>query len=301
MAIAAGMAVWCAVALVREARDGRALRRRVSALWGGGLGRYGGPDRYGGGDGARPRSCHRTGDRFRWRGRGTAAQGEARTKGECKGEGRRDNGPKGEGRPDSGPKAWLGSLGAAAFVAILVGGVAGAMAGLAVGFGAHRWLARQRGADAARLAAAEVRAELAPAGDLLAACLAAGAGPRESAEAVGRSLDGPVAERLRQVAAELRLGGEPALVWPRLAALPGAEGLARCMERAGISGVPAVESASRIAAELRAEQARAAITWARRAGVLVTLPLAACFLPAFLTLGVAPVLIGLAGELLGRN
>ncbi|MGP8300141.1 type II secretion system F family protein [Streptomyces inhibens] len=301
MAIATGMAVRCAVALVREARDGRTVRRRVSALWGGGLGRYGGPDRYGGGDGTRPRSCHRTGDRFRWRRRGTAARGEARTEGECKGEGRRDNGPKGEGRRDGGPKAWLGSLGAAAFVAILVGGVAGAMTGLAVGFGAHRWLARQRGADAARLAAAEVRAELAPAGDLLAACLAAGAGPRESAEAVGRSLDGPVAERLRQVAAELRLGGEPALVWPRLAALPGAEGLARCMERAGISGVPAVESASRIAAELRAEQARAAITRARRAGVLVTLPLAACFLPAFLTLGVAPVLIGLAGELLGRN
>lgn len=103
------------------------------------------------------------------------------------------------------------------------------------------------------------------------------------------------------MAAELRLGGEPAVVWPRLAALPGAEGLARCMERAGISGVPAVESASRIAAELRAEQARAATARARRAGVLVTLPLSACFLPAFLALGVAPVLIGLAGGLLGRN
>ncbi|MGW7573004.1 type II secretion system F family protein [Streptomyces sp. NPDC054765] len=177
----------------------------------------------------------------------------------------------------------------------------GVLAGLAVGYGAHRRLAHQRSAEAARLAAAEVGAALAPAGDLLAACLAAGAGPRESAEAVGRSLDGPVAERLRQVAAELRLGGEPAVVWPRLAALPGAEGLARCMERAGISGVPAVESASRTAAELRAEQARAATARARRAGVLVTLPLSVCFLPAFLALGVAPVLIGLASGLLGRN
>ncbi|MCZ1008487.1 type II secretion system F family protein [Streptomyces lydicus] len=184
---------------------------------------------------------------------------------------------------------------------ILIGGVTGVLAGFAVGYGAHRRLARQRDAEAARSADAEVRAALAPAGDLLAACLAAGAGPRESAEAVGRSLDGPVAERLRQVAAELRLGGEPAVVWPRLAALPGAEGLARCMERAGISGVPAVESATRVAAELRAEQARAATARARRAGVLVTLPLSACFLPAFLALGVAPVLIGLAGGLLGRN
>ncbi|MFJ9848880.1 type II secretion system F family protein [Streptomyces sp. NPDC101150] len=175
------------------------------------------------------------------------------------------------------------------------------MAGLAVGCGARLWLARQRAAEAGRLAEAAVRAELAPAADLLAATLAAGAGPRESAEVVGRSLDGAVAERLRQVAAELRLGAEPALVWPRLAALPGAEGLARCLERAGISGVPAVESVARIAAELRAEHGRAVAARARRAGVLVTLPLSACFLPAFLILGVAPVLIGLAGGLLGRN
>ncbi|MFJ6748304.1 MULTISPECIES: type II secretion system F family protein [unclassified Streptomyces] len=196
---------------------------------------------------------------------------------------------------------WGGPLGAAGFVAIVVGGVAGVVVGLAVAFGAHRWLAHQRLAEGRRMAEVEVRAELAPAGDLLAACLAAGAGPREAAEAVGRSLDGTVAERLRHVAAELRLGGEPARAWRRLAALPGAEGLARCMERAGISGVPAVESASLIAAELRAESGRAAAARARRAGVLVTLPLSACFLPAFLTLGVAPVLMGLAGGLLERN
>ncbi|MFG2893880.1 type II secretion system F family protein [Streptomyces sp. NPDC048248] len=184
---------------------------------------------------------------------------------------------------------------------ILVDGAPGLLMGLAVGFGAHAWIVRQRVGDSARLAKARVEADLAPVGDLLAACLAAGAGPRESAEAVGRSLDGPVAARLRHVAAELRLGGEPATVWGRLADLPGAEALARSMERAGISGVPAVEAVSRIAAELRAERGRAAAQRARRAGVLVTLPLSACFLPAFLTLGVAPVLIGLAGGLLGRN
>ncbi|GAU67798.1 hypothetical protein SSP35_05_03650 [Streptomyces sp. NBRC 110611] len=177
----------------------------------------------------------------------------------------------------------------------------GVLAGFAVGLGAYRWLRRQQQAETARLTAERIRAELAPAGDLLAACLAAGAGPREAAEAVGRALDGPVAERLRQVAAELRLGGDPAVVWPRLAALPGAEGLARCMERAATAGVPAGEPVSRIAAELRAEQARTVAARARRAGVLVTLPLTACFLPAFLLLGLVPVLIGLAGALLGRG
>ncbi|WP_343236458.1 type II secretion system F family protein [Streptomyces sp. NEAU-S7GS2] len=272
MAVVAMTAVLCAVALVREAHRGRAARKRISAVWGAGQDRRG-KDRAGSGTGSFARA--------RWRRRTT---------------------PEKDGAPRNGrPWEWAGPLGAAGLVVILVGGMAGVLAGLAVGYAAHRYLARQRGAEAVRSAAAEVRAELAPAGDLLAACLAAGAGPRESAEAVGRSLDGPVAERLRQVAAELRLGGEPAVVWPRLAALPGAEGLGRSMERAGISGVPAVESVSRIAAELRAEQARAATAQARRAGVLVTLPLSACFLPAFLTLGVAPVLIGLASGLLGRN
>ncbi|MFE2226397.1 type II secretion system F family protein [Streptomyces kronopolitis] len=269
MTVAAMTAMLCAAALLREARRGRAARRRVSALWAAAR-----PDRHGV-DGARPGAPARA----PWRRRAAAAKDAA------------------HGRPSE----WAGPAGAAVLMFILVGGAGGALAGLAVGWGAHRALARRRGAESARRVAAEVRAALAPAGDLLAACLAAGAGPRESAEAVGRSLDGPVAERLRQVAAELRLGGEPAAVWPRLAELPGAEGLARCMERAGISGVPAVESASRTAAELRAEQARSAVARARRAGVLVTVPLSACFLPAFLVLGVTPVLIGLASGLLGRN
>ncbi|MEU3714339.1 type II secretion system F family protein [Streptomyces catenulae] len=192
-------------------------------------------------------------------------------------------------------------LGVACFVLLLVDGAPGMVMGVAAGYAAHRWQLRQRAADADRAARYAVRAELAPAGDLLAACLAAGAGPREAAEAVGRALDGAVGKRLRSVAAELRLGGEPALVWQRLAELPGAEGLARCMARAGISGAPAVDTVARLAAELRAEAARSTAARARRAGVLVTLPLAACFLPAFLTLGVAPVLMGLAGGLLGQR
>lgn len=267
MAVSAVLGALCTSAWVRKAHRRRNVRKRAPAILG------------------MPRPTRRimpTG----WRGGGrTTKEGTAK-----------EGGPRADGL-----KAWVGPLGAAGFVAILVGGVAGVVAGLAAGFGAHRWLARQRAAEAGRLERAAVRTELAPAGDLMAACLAAGAGPREAAEAVGRSLDGVVAERLRHVAAELRLGGEPAAVWARLAALPGAEGLARCMERAGISGVPAVESVSRIAAELRAEWGRAAAARARRAGVLVTLPLSACFLPAFLTLGVAPVLIGLASGLLGRN
>ncbi|EST38885.1 hypothetical protein N566_05105, partial [Streptomycetaceae bacterium MP113-05] len=99
-------------------------------------------------------------------------------------------------------------------------------------------------------------------------------------------------------AAELRLGAEPSAVWGRFGALPGCDGLARCMERAGTAGVPPVQAVTRVAAECRARRARAASARARRVAVLVTGPLGLCFLPAFLALGVAPVVLGLARSLL---
>ncbi|WP_324607975.1 type II secretion system F family protein [Streptomyces rimosus] len=186
-------------------------------------------------------------------------------------------------------------------MAILVGGAVGVVIGLAVAYGVVLRRRRTKVLAARRAAEAGLRSALAPAADLLAACLAAGAGPREAADAVGRSVDGTVGVQLRRVAAELRLGAEPTAAWQRFGALPGARDLARCMERAGISGAPAVEGVSRIAAGLRASAHRTAAERARRAGVLVTLPLAACFLPAFLAIGVVPVLIGLAEGLMAHN
>jgi hypothetical protein len=55
---------------------------------------------------------------------------------------------------------------------------------------------------------------------------------------------------------------------------------------------------SRLAAEVRAERRSAAEQAARRVGVLAVAPLGLCFLPAFLLLGVVPVVVGLAGPLL---
>jgi pilus assembly protein TadC len=116
---------------------------------------------------------------------------------------------------------------------------------------------------------------------------------------VGSSLGGPVGHRLTRAAAELRLGTEPAEAWGRLGTFPGARGLAVCLERAQASGVPAVEPMTRLAAQWRAEQARDGTARARRAGVLATAPLGLCFLPAFLAVGVTPVLLGLAARLMG--
>ncbi|MGW3950840.1 type II secretion system F family protein [Streptomyces sp. NPDC004752] len=192
-------------------------------------------------------------------------------------------------------RRWLPWAGAVCAGWVLVGGVAGAAVGLGVGAALWRWRRRQRAADRAGEAdAAEVARQLPLAADLLAACIAAGARPAIAAQAVGEALAGPVGEGLARGAAEVRLGGEPAEAWRRLAVLPGARPLARLLERADESGLPAAGPAARLAADARAQWARTATARARRAAVMVTAPVGLCFLPAFITVGVVPVVIGLA-------
>ncbi|MFD5203374.1 type II secretion system F family protein [Streptomyces sp. NPDC058375] len=186
---------------------------------------------------------------------------------------------------------------------ILVGGVAGCALGAAAAYGTWRWQrvrprSRPGGGHPER---AVIAGQLPLAADLLAACIAVGAGPREAAEEVGRSIGGPVGDRLARTAAEIRLGGEPAEAWGRFGEIPGAGPLARCLRRAGATGAPAAEPAARLAESMRAERAAAAVARAQRAGVLITAPVGLCFLPAFLAVGVAPVIIGLAGDLLATG
>ncbi|MFB7409248.1 type II secretion system F family protein [Streptomyces sp. NPDC056202] len=206
------------------------------------------------------------------------------------------------GRPSNGlyglPR-WAGfgvaPLGAAGLGWVLFGVFGGLVAAALVAAAVRRGAA---GRAAPTEAEDDAVRHLPLAADLLAACASAGAGPGEAAEAVGRSLGGALGERLSRTAAELRLGGEPAEVWRRFGAIPGASGLARCMERAGSSGAPAAEAVARHATALRSAGARTAAARARRAQVLISGPVGLCFLPAFLAVGVAPVVIGLATGLL---
>ncbi len=197
-------------------------------------------------------------------------------------------------------RRWLPMVGVACAVWLLVGGVAGAVAGLVAAVGLWRWRLRQAAAGTeADSDAREAARQLPLAADLLAACIAAGAGPVVAAQAVGEALGGPVGEGLARGAAEVRLGGEPGEAWRRLASTPGAGTLARLLERAGVSGLPAAGPVARLAADARAGWTREATARARRAAVMVAAPVGLCFLPAFIAVGVLPVVIGLAGGALG--
>nr|WP_203615095.1 type II secretion system F family protein [Streptomyces sp. SID13726] len=197
-------------------------------------------------------------------------------------------------------RRWLPLAGVGCAGWVLVGGVVGVLVGLVVAAGLWKWRLRQTaGAGVREADAREAARQLPLAADLLAACIAAGAGPVIAAQAVGEALGGPVGEGLARGAAEVRLGGEPGEAWRRLASTPGAGALARLLERAGVSGLPAAGPVAGLAADARADWGRAATERARRAAVLVTAPVGLCFLPAFIAVGVLPIVIGLAGGVLG--
>ncbi|WP_309505969.1 type II secretion system F family protein [Streptomyces pyxinicus] len=199
-------------------------------------------------------------------------------------------------------RRWLPVAGAACGAWVLAGGVGGVLLGIGAGAVLWWWRERQALTGAAPVAdAARAARQLPLAADLLAACVAAGAGPVIAAQAVGEALDGPVGKALARGAAELRLGGVPADAWRRLAELPGARALARLLARAGESGLPAAGPVARLASDARAEWTRTATARARRAAVLISAPVGLCFLPAFIAIGVLPVVIGLAGAATGRR
>ncbi|MEU9643533.1 type II secretion system F family protein [Streptomyces sp. NPDC048188] len=200
-------------------------------------------------------------------------------------------------------RPWLPLVGTVGAGWALIGGVAGVLVGLVGAVALRRWSARRSaaGASASEAAAVAAARQLPLAADLLAACITAGAGPVTAARAVGEALGGPVGDALGRGAAEVRLGGEPDGAWRGLAAVPGAAPLARLLERSEVSGLPAAGPAARLAAQARADWARTTTARARRAAVMVTAPVGLCFLPAFIAVGVLPVVIGLAGGVLGHG
>ncbi|GAB3006182.1 type II secretion system F family protein [Amycolatopsis acidiphila] len=133
--------------------------------------------------------------------------------------------------------------------------------------------------------------------DLFAACLRAGLPVPAAISAVTDGLVGPEADALRATAGLLSLGAGPAEAWAPARAGPGTAELARAAQRTARSGSALAAVAEELAVQLRTSMADKAEAKAQRAGVLIAGPLALCFLPAFLCLGVVPVVIGLAGRL----
>ncbi|WP_236796292.1 type II secretion system F family protein [Amycolatopsis sp. GM8] len=133
--------------------------------------------------------------------------------------------------------------------------------------------------------------------DLFAACLRAGLPVPAAISAVIDGQAGREADALRATAGLLSLGAGPAEAWAPARAGPGTAELARAAQRTARSGTALAAVAEELAVDLRLSMTDKAEAAAQRAGVLIAGPLALCFLPAFLCLGVVPVVVGLATRL----
>jgi pilus assembly protein TadC len=159
------------------------------------------------------------------------------------------------------------------------------------------WLRRLEPASARRRRR-RLAEDLPTAADLLAACLQAGSAPADAAAVVASAIGGPLAEELAAVVAVLRLGGDLADSWSRLAAEPTLLPLARTWARAVDTGAPLAAAMAQLADEQREETRWRAEAAARRAAITATAPLGLCFLPAFVLIGVVPAIAAIAAGLL---
>lgn len=179
---------------------------------------------------------------------------------------------------------------------VLVGGRAGPPAALVAALVTWTVIGRAETPDVRRRREA-VRRDLPHVVDLFAATLRAGAAPADGIALVCAALPGPAADRLAGVAARLALGLDPGQVWSALADDPHLGRLGRTLARAHTSGAPVVAAVERLADDL-ARSARADTEeLARAVGVKAALPLGLCLLPAFVLIGIVPLVVALLATL----
>jgi len=209
--------------------------------------------------------------------------------------------PTGTGLP---PVAVAVAVAASAVLAgVMVGGWPGiAAAPLAAG---AAWLVLQLPRVKAGVRPPEPRS-VAFVVDLLAGALAAGLPPELAIEGIAAAVTEHGSDTLRRaveplgrVGRLLQLGSEPAAAWATLYPVPGYAPVADSGRRCATSGARLASALAGVADDLRARRQTEALARAERVGVWSLLPLGLCFLPAFVCLGVIPVILGVAGEVFG--
>jgi Flp pilus assembly protein TadB len=138
---------------------------------------------------------------------------------------------------------------------------------------------------------------LAASWDLLAACLRAGLPVPAAVTAVADDLPADAGRALRATADLLAMGADPVDAWAPAMSCPHTAPLARGARHTARSGTALADVVAALATSVRDTAGDAAEARAQRAGVLIAAPLGVCFLPAFICLGIAPVVAGLAGRL----
>ncbi|HEY7043308.1 MAG TPA: type II secretion system F family protein [Nocardioidaceae bacterium] len=190
---------------------------------------------------------------------------------------------------DQRVRALVCVLACSALACVFVGGV-GALAAVPAGLTLSWWLGRVEPRRVARDRAA-FRRDLPLAIELLAACADAGLPLEQALGPVAGAVRGPLGDRLLLLSARLALGASPIDEWGRMGADPELAGLGNAVIRAHRSGAPVAATLGRLAGDSRRTRRSRQQAAARAVGVKVAAPLAACFLPAFMLIGVVPTVV----------
>ncbi len=196
-------------------------------------------------------------------------------------------------RPGVGTAAILVAIA----TAVVVASPAGVLLGIAAGVAVRAVVPRlQPESERRRVRALARQAPLTV--DLLAACLASGAGLDDALEASARAVGVPTSDVLLTATAALRLGADPIVVWRTVGQLEQLGGLARAAARSHETGAPLAHLLPRVADDVRATYRSHVEARTRTAAVRLMAPLGVAFLPAFVLLGIVPVVASWVGVLL---
>jgi pilus assembly protein TadC len=140
---------------------------------------------------------------------------------------------------------------------------------------------------------------LAAALDVFAACLTSGMAVAGAAAATAASAPQPLAGVLGRAAELLAVGADASTAWSGHDATDRhVDALTRLARRSAASGAALAQGVAELAEQSRQDAGDAARSAGERASVLIAGPLGLCYLPAFLCLGVVPVVMGLARNVL---
>lgn len=153
-------------------------------------------------------------------------------------------------------------------------------------------LVRRLEPAAVRRRRAQLEAALPHVVDLMSTCLAAGGSPAGALTQLVVVLESPVRDELAAFTARLALGSDPVSVWAAMASHPQLGALGRALLRSAETGAAVSQTLERLGSELRAERRAVMEARARTVEVKASLPLGVCLLPAFVLVGIVPLVAG---------
>lgn len=193
----------------------------------------------------------------------------------------------------------LAALGASAAVLVVVPGwYAVAVAGAAGGF--VWWRSRGWEDRSQRRRRERLDADVLHVVDLLSAAVSAGASPAHALHEVTALSQDVTRETLGHWSRRLRWGSDPGGVWADMARHEQLGPLGQVLLRSAVSGAPVAEALVRLAEDERARHRGAVEARVRQIEARAAAPLGLCLLPAFVLLGIVPLVAGaVTGLVLG--